>query len=140
MGGQKRFRMMIDSFVKGAAGLILATDNKKSSYEELDKLLILGDKSDTYLGQLPAILVRTKNDLAFEEGLSIDDLKNYATSRSMIGVYQTSAKEGNGIHPKKKTFDGLMDLLKAIDEKRSTAVQPDRGNDFDSGMDYELSA
>ncbi len=128
LAGQERFRHMLENFTKGAAGVILTTDNRKESYGKLDDFLNLTKE------KLPTILMRAKNDLEYE-GISDEDLKQYSVEHGLIGVYKTSAKTGYGIDYKTNTFNGLFDLLGAMDKHWEKIVV--RHNDFSSGLDYD---
>ncbi|KKN20596.1 hypothetical protein LCGC14_0933940 [marine sediment metagenome] len=92
LGGQKRFRYLLDNYVMGARGALLLFD--------LTKMPKIGNVLDwvnivrLHDINLPIILVGTKNDL--EDFIAVDDesaihIKN---AFNMINYVKTSAKTG----------------------------------------------
>jgi small GTP-binding protein len=109
LGGQKRFRYLLDSYVMGARGALLLFDltmmPKIGDILEWVNIVRLHDIN------LPIILVGTKNDL--EDYTAVDDesalhIKN---AFNMIDYIKTSAKTGYNIE---KVFDTLTKKLTEV--------------------------
>lgn len=102
LGGQKRFRYLLDSYVMGARGALLLFD--LTMMPKIGDILEWVNITRLHDINLPIILVGTKNDL--EDFIAVDDesalhIKN---AFNMIDYIKTSSKTGYNV-------DKLFDLL-----------------------------
>ncbi|MHA2182514.1 MAG: Rab family GTPase [Promethearchaeota archaeon] len=109
LGGQKRFRYLLDSYVMGARGALLLFD--LTSMPKIGDILEWVNIARLHDINLPIILVGTKSDL--DDIVAVDDesalhIKN---TFNMIDYIKTSAKTGHNV-------DKLFNLL----AKRLTEV------------------
>jgi small GTP-binding protein len=106
LGGQERFRYLLESFVMGARGALLLIDLTRMP--KINDVLEWVNITRLHDINLPILLVGTKLDL--EDLLAVDDesaihLKN---TFNMIDYIKTSAKTGYNID---KVFDVLIKNL-----------------------------
>lgn len=112
-GGQKQFREILDGFLGGSAGVILAFDSSSyKTFVNLDKWIRLLRKEDI---ELPIILVATKIDLGYHSMISRDLVERYVKKHQLIDFLETSAKEQIGIEKPFKVL--LKDIINLKDEK-----------------------
>ncbi len=109
LGGQKRFRYLLDSYVMGARGALLLFD--LTDMPKIGDILEWVNIARLHDINLPIILVGTKNDL--EDFVAVDDdsalhIKN---AFNMIDYIKTSAKTGYNIE---KVFDVLAKTLTKV--------------------------
>ena len=109
LGGQKRFRYLLDSYVMGARGALLLFD--LTDMPKIGDILEWVNIARLHDINLPIILVGTKNDL--EDFVAVDDdsalhIKN---AFNMIDYIKTSAKTGYNIE---KVFDMLAKTLTKV--------------------------
>jgi len=102
LGGQKRFRYLLESYVMGARGALLLFDLTRMP--KIGDILEWVNITRLHDINLPIILVGTKNDL--EDFIAVDDesalhIKN---AFNMIDYIKTSSKTGYNV-------DKLFDLL-----------------------------
>jgi len=102
LGGQKRFRYLLDSYVMGARGALLLFDLTRMP--KIGDILEWVNITRLHDINLPIFLVGTKNDL--EDFIAVDDesalhIKN---AFNMIDYIKTSSKTGYNV-------DNLFDLL-----------------------------
>ncbi len=95
LGGQKRFRYLLDSYVMGARGALLLFD--LTSMPKIGDILEWVNIARIHDINLPIILVGTKNDL--DDIVAVDDesalhIKN---TFNMIDYIKTSAKTGHNV-------------------------------------------
>ena len=95
LGGQKRFRHLIPTYIRGARGALLLIDLTRMP--EINNLLEWVNILRLYDINLPIILVGTKNDLedliAFNDKYALKIKKRF----NMIDYIKTSAKTGHNI-------------------------------------------
>ncbi|MHA2284110.1 MAG: Rab family GTPase [Promethearchaeota archaeon] len=109
LGGQKRFRYLIDSYVMGARGALLLFDLTRMP--KIGDILEWVNIARLHDISLPIILIGTKNDL--EDYIAVDDesalhIKN---AFNMVDYIKTSAKTGYNID---KVFDVLAKKLTEV--------------------------
>ncbi|MFW9822670.1 MAG: Rab family GTPase [Candidatus Thorarchaeota archaeon] len=109
LGGQRRFRYLIESYVMGARGALLLFD--LTNMPKIGDILEWVNIARQHDINLPIILVGTKNDL--EDIIAVDDesalhIKN---AFNMIDYIKTSAKTGYNID---KVFDVLVKKLTEV--------------------------
>jgi small GTP-binding protein len=95
LGGQKRFRYLLDSYVMGARGALLLFDLTRMP--KIGDILEWVNIARLHDINLPIILVGTKNDL--EDYIAVDDesalhIKN---AFNMIDYVKTSSKTGYNV-------------------------------------------
>ncbi|MFX0003620.1 MAG: Rab family GTPase [Candidatus Hodarchaeota archaeon] len=106
LGGQERFRYLLENFVMGARGALLLIDLTRMPH--INDILEWVNIARLHDINLPILLVGTKLDL--EDLISVDDesalhLKN---TFNMIDYIKTSAKTGYNIE---KVFEILVKFL-----------------------------
>lgn len=106
LGGQKRFRYLLENYVMGARGALLLMDLTK--LPKIGDILEWVNIARLHDINLPIILVGNKNDL--EDFMAIDDesalhLKN---AFNMVEYIKTSAKTGHNVE---KPFEILAKKL-----------------------------
>ena len=109
LGGQKRFRYLLENYVMGARGALLLFDLTKMP--KIGDILEWVNISRLHDINLPIILVGNKNDL--EDFIAVDDdsalhLKN---AFNMIDYVKTSAKSGYNVD---KPFEILAKKLTQV--------------------------
>jgi small GTP-binding protein len=102
LGGQKRFRYLLDSYVMGARGALLLFDLTRMP--KIGDILEWVNITRLHDINLPIILVGTKNDL--EDFIAVDDESAFHIKNAfnMIEYVKTSSKTGYNV-------DKLFDLL-----------------------------
>ncbi len=109
LGGQKRFRYLLENYVMGARGALLLFDltemPKIGNILEWVNIVRLHDIN------LPIILVGTKNDL--EDFIAVDDedATHIKNTFNMIDYIKTSAKTGFNVE---NVFERLAKILTKI--------------------------
>jgi len=106
LGGQERFRHLMNAYVTGARGALLLVD--LTVMPEIDSLVEWINIVRMHDINLPIILVGTKNDL--EDALAFDDEYAHEIKETfnMIDYIRTSAKTGHNV---KKVFDIMAKIL-----------------------------
>ena len=106
LGGQKRFRHLMPSYIRGARGALLLIDLTRMP--EINSMLEWVNILRLYDINLPIILVGTKNDLedliAFNDKYALKIKKMF----NMIDYIRTSAKTGYNI---KEVFNRMAKEL-----------------------------
>ena len=102
LGGQKRFRYLLDNYVMGARGALLLFD--LTMMPKIGDILEWVNITRLHDINLPIILVGTKNDL--EDFIAVDDesAHHIKNAFNMIDYIKTSSKTGYNV-------DKLFDLL-----------------------------
>jgi small GTP-binding protein len=95
LGGQDRFRYMLENFVMGARGALLLFDMTKMSI--ITEILEWVNIVRIHDFDLPILLVGTKLDL--EDAISVDKetALNVRNTFNMIDYIQTSSKTGHNV-------------------------------------------
>jgi small GTP-binding protein len=108
--GQEQFRFLMNSFVQGAYGAILAFEcSRLSSFKNLPEWInILRSENK----ELPIFLIATKLDIGYhpliERGMILQFIKKY----KMIGFEETSSKTEINIQvPFKKILENIFGLI-----------------------------
>ena len=106
LGGQKRFRHLLESFIMGAKGALLLFDLTRMP--KINDILNWVNIIRMHDLDLPIVLVGTKGDL--EEAIAVDDEsgKSIQNAFNMIQFVKTSSKSGNNIS---LVFDILVEEL-----------------------------
>ncbi len=108
LGGQERFRHLLEAFIMGAKAALLLFDLTKMP--KIDHILNWVNIVRLHEFDLPIILVGTKLDL--EEFIAVDDdsAKSIKNTFNMIDYIKTSSKTGFNIE---KVFDvTVQELMK----------------------------
>ena len=106
LGGQERFRFLMDIFVKGAAGAILGFDvRQRISFLNLENWLTMLYEIDP---ELPIILVAMKTDMDYHPTLNSDMAQDMVEAYGLIGFVELSSKLGLNIE------DPFQTLVKYI--------------------------
>lgn len=95
LGGQERFRHLLESFIMGAKGALLLFDLTKMP--KIDHILNWVNIVRMHDFDLPILLVGTKLDL--EEYIAVDDetAKSIKNTFNMIDYIKTSSKTGDNV-------------------------------------------
>ncbi len=102
IGGQEKYKILRESYLKGAFGGILVYDTtKRNTY---DHVMDWYDETQQYCGEIPIILVGNKIDLEDERSVSIEDGEKLAKDLK-ADFFETSAKTGERVN---KVFDKLV--------------------------------
>jgi small GTP-binding protein len=106
LGGQERFRHLLESFIMGAKGALLLFDLTKMP--KIDSILSWVNIVRMHEFDLPIILVGTKLDL--EDFIAVDDesAKSIKNTFNMIEYVKTSSKNGTNIE---LVFDLMVNAL-----------------------------
>ncbi|NVM01774.1 MAG: GTP-binding protein [Candidatus Helarchaeota archaeon] len=105
IGGQKKYKILRDSYLRGAFGAIIVYDvTNKNTYNHI---IDWYDEAVQYCGTIPVILVGNKIDLSDERLLSKEDGLKKAKEIN-AEFYETSAKTGESIN---KVFATLVDKI-----------------------------
>ena len=106
LGGQERFRHLLESFIMGAKGALLLFD--LTSLPKIDHLLNWVNIVRMHDFDLPIILVGTKLDL--EEFIAVDDesANSIKNTFNMLDYLKTSSKTGINVE---KVFDVMVEEL-----------------------------
>ena len=113
-GGQERFRIILDSFVRGAAGAFLMFDlTDFKSFMNLPKWINIIRKDDP---TLPILLLGSKYDLI--ESIMVDDqyVRQFVENNNISGYCKVSSKTGYNV-------DGVFEaLVNTIIEYRKITI------------------
>ena len=95
LGGQERFRHLLESFIMGAKGALLLFD--LTTMPKIDNILNWVNMVRMHDFDLPIILVGTKLDL--EELIAVDDesAKSIKNTFNMVEYVKTSSKTGTNV-------------------------------------------
>ena len=106
LGGQERFRHLLESFIMGAKGALLLFD--LTNLPKIDHLLNWVNIVRMHDFDLPIILVGTKLDL--EEFIAVDDesANSIKNTFNMLDYLKTSSKTGINVE---KVFDVMVEEL-----------------------------
>ncbi len=106
LGGQERFRHLLESFIMGAKGALLLFD--LTSMPKIDKILNWVNIVRMHDFDLPILLVGTKLDL--EEFIAVDDesAQSIKNAFNMIEYIKTSSKTGVNVE---RVFDVIVEKL-----------------------------
>jgi len=105
-GGEERFRFLLPTYVRGAAGGFFMYDiTNYSSLAHIDDWLLVIKKEITH--EFPIIVVGGKADLLDRE-VSSEEGINIAKSRDLNGFIECSAKTGQNVEA---TFNGLTRIM-----------------------------
>ena len=117
LGGQERFRHLLESFIMGAKGALLLFD--LTSMPKIDKILNWVNIVRMHDFDLPILLVGTKLDL--EEFIAVDDesAQSIKNAFNMIEYIKTSSKTGVNVE---RVFDVIVEKLM---EKKMFASKAD---------------
>ena len=106
LGGQKRFRYLLENYVMGARGALLLFDLTKMP--KIGDLLEWVNIARLHDINLPIILVGSKNDLEDVVAVDDDSALHIKNTFNMIEFIKTSAKSGYNIE---KPFEILTKKL-----------------------------
>ncbi|MHA2035689.1 MAG: Rab family GTPase [Promethearchaeota archaeon] len=109
LGGQKRFRYLLDNYVMGARGALLLFDLTRMP--KIGDILEWVNIARLHDINLPIILVGTKNDL--EDFVAVDDESalHIRNAFNMVDYIKTSAKTGYNVE---KVFELLAKKLTEV--------------------------
>jgi len=111
-GGQDQFRFMLNTYVSGAAGVILGFDmNQRKSFLDLDKWIKLLRRINH---NLPIVLVATKKDLGYHPALDLIDIKNFVRKNDLIDFIEISSKNNYNVE---KPFKILLENVEHTNEQ-----------------------
>ncbi len=105
-GGQDRFRFILDSFVKGAAGAFLMFDlTNYMSFHNLPNWIKIVRKDDP---TLPILLLGSKYDLV--DSITVDDeyVREFIEDNNISGYCKVSSKTGYNINV---VFESLISKI-----------------------------
>ncbi|MFX0138264.1 MAG: Rab family GTPase [Candidatus Hodarchaeota archaeon] len=105
IGGQKKYKILRDSYLRGAFGAIIVYDTtNKNTYNHVMEWY---EEAIQYCGEIPTVLVGNKIDLTDDRVLSKEDGIKLAKNIN-AEFYETSAKTGENIN---KVFAKLVDEI-----------------------------
>ena len=110
LGGQERFRYLLDNFVMGARGALLLFDlTRMPIIEDILEWVNIARLHDM---NLPIILIGTKLDLEDIIAVEDEDALNIKNTFNMIEFIKTSAKTGYNVE---EVFERIVkELVKTI--------------------------
>ncbi len=109
LGGQERFRYLLENFVMGARGALLLIDLTRMP--QISDILEWVNIARLHDINLPIILVGTKTDLKDLIAVDDDSALHLKNTFNMIDYIKTSAKNGDNIE---KVFETLVKNLVRI--------------------------
>ena len=109
LGGQKRFRYLLDSYVMGARGALLLFD--LTNMPKIGDILEWVNITRLHDINLPIILVGTKHDLDDYVAVDDDSALHIKNAFNMIDYIKTSAKTGYNVE---SVFDTLAKKLTEV--------------------------
>ena len=105
--GQERFRFLLDTFVKGAAGAFLMYDltswHSLTNLEEWEKIV------RKYEPTLPIVLIGGKSDLTDDIKVADDAALEFTEKYNISGFYKTSSKTNYNVS---EAFDALVSVVR----------------------------
>jgi small GTP-binding protein len=102
-GGQKKFRFLLNNFIRGADGALLLFDlTSMRSFLKLDNWVRIIRKITK---EIPIILIGSKYDLVEEPIIKDERALEFKETHKLINYVKTSSKSGYHIE---KAFDELM--------------------------------
>ncbi|MBD3193480.1 MAG: GTP-binding protein [Candidatus Lokiarchaeota archaeon] len=108
-GGEERFRFLLPTYVRGAAGALFMYDiTNFSSLAHIDDWLMVVKKEVKPENKFPIIVVGGKADLANEREVSADEGIKIAKSRGLNGFIECSSKTGENVED---TFEAITRLM-----------------------------
>jgi len=107
--GERQFRFLLPSYVKGASGGIFMYDiTRFSSLKNMDEWLdALSSELDT-INQVPIIMVGGKADLEDRRAVGADWVKQIVEEKNFAGFFECSAKTGDNVELIFETLTRLM--------------------------------
>ena len=93
MGGEDEFSKVSASYLRGAAGYLLAADGTRRS--TMDHAVVLQVRVTEACGSIPFVALINKSDLESDWEVSETDLDKVRASKWEI--FKTSAKDGEGV-------------------------------------------
>lgn len=112
-GGEKRFRHILPTYIRGSSGGIIMYDiTRYSSLKRLpDWLQIINEDPMINENPMPLLLVGGKLDLQAKRAISIEDIKELAEKYGLFDLIECSAKTGeNVIEIFKKITRKMMEI------------------------------
>ena len=91
--GEDEFQKVHMSYLRGAAGYLLVVDGTRR--ETLDKAMVLRQRTEESVGNIPFVLVINKSDLKDEWEIDAATIKQLADSG--LKIFESSAKSGLGV-------------------------------------------
>jgi small GTP-binding protein len=95
LGGQERFRHLLESFIMGARGALLLFD--LTFMPKMEKVLDWVNIVRLHDINLPIMLVGTKLDLQDAIAVDDDDAYNIKNTFNMMAYFKTSSKNGHNV-------------------------------------------
>jgi len=99
IAGQKEFEFLRADFYEEskAAIIIYSLEENDLGKESLNHIVDWYEDLRTHCGDIPVIVFANKVDLIKEDKLDDAYLQNLVKGKNIIGIYQTSAKTGQGV-------------------------------------------
>ncbi len=108
-GGEERFRFLLPTYVRGAAGALFMYDiTNFSSLAHIDDWLMVIKKEITPDKLFPILMVGGKADLVDQREISPEEGISIAKSRGLSGFIECSSKTGQNVE---KSFEGITQLM-----------------------------
>jgi len=108
-GGEKRFRFLLPTYVRGAKGGLFMYDvNNKSSLSSIDEWLLVITKEITPEDEFPVIAVGIVSDKVNNRQVSTEEGIKIAKSRGLDGFIECSVETGENIE---EVFEALARLM-----------------------------
>lgn len=108
-GGEERFRFLLPTYVRGAAGAVFMYDlTNFSSLAHIDDWLMVVKKEIKPDSTLPILMVGGKADLIGQREIPSEEGINIAKSRGLSGFIECSSKTGRNVE---KAFEGITQLM-----------------------------
>ena len=105
LAGEERFKFVLPTFCKGAQGALVVFDlSRRRSYINVTSYIEL---LWNITGQIPAIMIGNKSDLAEQRAVAADEAKQYSSLCTM-SYYETSARDNINIY---NIFEELAELM-----------------------------
>jgi small GTP-binding protein len=127
LAGQPQFQQILDRFLRGCKGIILAYDSSVintffSLYNNWIPLVRENCGED-----IPILVVSTKNDLVDDQEVDPEIVKEFIESQedhdmNFIGFLETSAKSNVNI---RETFNTICDTILEIEQQKNNCKEND---------------
>ena len=99
IAGQDEFEFLRADFYEQskAAIIVYSLEENDRGKESLNHIIDWYEDLETYCGDIPVVIFANKVDLVEVDKLDDAYVKNLVNKKNIVGIYQTSAKTGQGV-------------------------------------------